>query len=505
MATGTLPLKEQKTGLLRKTGRGLSTSVWIVVAITAVAVLPRFVNLGRESLWWDEAVSVGFAKLSWPSFQLLVSRSEANMMFYHFLLRGWIHLGQSEMAIRSLSAIAGVLTIPVVYFLAKRMFGTKEAVLGALLLAGNTFHVQYSQEARAYSLAVLLVTLSSLFFVRAVELRSVGDSIGYVIATSLAVYTHLFAVLVFAAQLASLVTLAPRKVPWRQLLACVASIGLLCVPFAIFFLRNDSERVSWIQRPTPSDVYHLFGAFAGGKRGIILLYLMACLAAVVFSFLKRRDPLRPYAGWHIGFLLSWLLVPIVASLVMSLRTPIFLDRYLLVSLPAFLLLAAVGVSQIQPRWAFAGAVIILTMLMARSVYRFSTTQHKEDWRGATKYLLANGSPRDALIFFHGAGRNAFGYYSERDGNPGGAGKTLYFDGDSELSPSVYGHLREVYPRVWFIESHAASPALMRQVRSLQESLAIQYSEVSERRFLGVDVFQYSEAISVDRQEAVSVR
>ena len=110
----------------------------------------------------DEIVSVAIARLDWGTFWRVVSRSEANMVLYYGLLHFWINLGESEVAVRSISALAGCLVVPVIYSLGRRMFGTRVALISALLLAVNAFHIKFSQEARSYTLVVLLTALSSL-------------------------------------------------------------------------------------------------------------------------------------------------------------------------------------------------------------------------------------------------------------------------------------------------------------------------------------------------------
>lgn len=139
------------------------------MGIMILATLFRLFHLGSESLWLDEIISVAIAHLDWGTFWRVLSRFEANMAFYYGLLHFWIKLSESEVVVRSLSVIAGLLTVPVSYTLGKRMFGTRAGLLSALLLAINTFHIRFSQEARAYALVVLLTSLSSLFFIRAIE------------------------------------------------------------------------------------------------------------------------------------------------------------------------------------------------------------------------------------------------------------------------------------------------------------------------------------------------
>ena len=116
----------------------------------------------------DESWTVAVVRLDWGAFWKVLSHFEANMGLYYCLLRLWVNLGESEFVLRSLSALAGVLAVGLVYVLGKRLFDTKVGLIGAALLATNSFHIQYSQEARAYSLMVLLTALSSLFFLRAI-------------------------------------------------------------------------------------------------------------------------------------------------------------------------------------------------------------------------------------------------------------------------------------------------------------------------------------------------
>src|SRR6185369_15661206 len=84
-----------------------------VILIAATAF--RFYALGRNSLWIDEATSVALARMPWGRFLHTLWTYEANMTLYYLLLRGWIHLGTSEVVLRSLSAILGVAGVAATY------------------------------------------------------------------------------------------------------------------------------------------------------------------------------------------------------------------------------------------------------------------------------------------------------------------------------------------------------------------------------------------------------
>ena len=122
-----------------------------------------------------------------------------NMVLYYLLLRGWLHLGDSVAFIRGLSVVFAVAAIPAIFLLGRKMHGTSFGLISALLLSVNAFQVRYAQEVRSYSLLVLLVIVSSYFFVSGIESGRRRDWNWYIAASSLAIYAHFFAVLVVVA------------------------------------------------------------------------------------------------------------------------------------------------------------------------------------------------------------------------------------------------------------------------------------------------------------------
>src|ERR1700744_4885801 len=125
--------------------------------------------LGTHSLFLDESVSSTLATAPWHRFANVVSHREANMALYYLLLRGWVVFGHSEIALRSLSVILAVGALWVLIMLARTLFGRRTALLAGLVLAVNPLFIQFAQGVRGYSLALLLVSASSYFFVRGVR------------------------------------------------------------------------------------------------------------------------------------------------------------------------------------------------------------------------------------------------------------------------------------------------------------------------------------------------
>src|SRR5262249_48174350 len=155
---------------------------------------------------------------SWSEMMRILIHQEANMALYYVLLHLWLGIGgDSEFSVRLLSVIFAVAIVPTMYLLARRLFGQRTGLIAGLLVAINPFWLQYAQEARSYSLVILLVPLSTLFFVRAIEKPTASRFAIWVIVNALAVYAHIFAGFVVVGQVISLVWLRNERLPLRSL------------------------------------------------------------------------------------------------------------------------------------------------------------------------------------------------------------------------------------------------------------------------------------------------
>jgi mannosyltransferase len=496
--------KAELSGLGRRTlTQRISGARLALTAIIIVAAVLRLLYLGKESLWFDESASVAIAKLDWAGLWRVVSRSEANMGLYYGLLHVWINLGDSEFVIRCMSAFAGALTVPVVYLLGKRMFGTKVAFISAALLSVNSFHIKYSQEARGYSLVVLLAVVSSLFFVRAIEHRSRNDWAGYVLTSALAVYSHFFGVLVLAAQWASVAFLQPREVPWRRLLLSILMICILLLPLAFFAFTRDTGQLAWVSKTSIYDVYDLFNSLAGGRL-LAVAYFVFCSIALLPVLRAWVHSRASFDTWRYGFVLSWLFVPISSSFAISLVKPIFVDRFLIICLPALVLLAAIGVSQIRQQWLLAGSLVVLLVLSARRIPWNKAQLEKEDWRGATTYVVSHASSNDGILFYTSYGRFGFDYYARRL-RPRSQTVRIVFPDRSDFNParadpddSLLASLPQQYKQIWLVvRFNELDPVLMQRDRSIESILASEYPNAIEKKFTGMWVLRYSRGERVD--------
>jgi mannosyltransferase len=187
---------------LREAVRARSRTFWIVAGLTLLAALLRFATLGVQSFHHDEIVTAsrvlrdGF----WHAMDA-VGFSESAPPLYYALAWFWTQVtGTGEFGLRSLSAVAGVATVPVAYLVGLELRGRRAGLIAAALVAVNPMLLWYSQEARAYALLTLLCAVSLLYCVRALERGRRRDFTLWGLASGLALATHYFAIFPIAVE-----------------------------------------------------------------------------------------------------------------------------------------------------------------------------------------------------------------------------------------------------------------------------------------------------------------
>lgn len=213
-----------------------------LVVTTACGGVLRFWDIGRDSLWEDEAASVFYARL--PLGVLLGSNVDpGNPPGYRIALKGWVALfGEGEAALRSLSALAGMLGVVAVGVLGRLWSGSVGVgLLAALLLAISPYHIYYSREARGYALCVLLGLLSSALLLALLRRPRWVTGAGYALLAGAAPYVHYQGLVLLGAQWCGAGAWwwfagRERRTGWAALSVCLASAGLVAPCVAMYVL-----------------------------------------------------------------------------------------------------------------------------------------------------------------------------------------------------------------------------------------------------------------------------
>jgi len=388
----------------------------VAALVAALAIALGMTRIGSKSLWFDETVSADFASRSFSALLPEIAGGDPNMSLYYVLLNLWRRLfGDSELALRSLSALAGAGAVVAIYALGTRLFSRRIGTFAAALLAVNEFMLQYAQTARGYTLLACLATMSCHLFVVELERPSVSARVAYVVVSAAAVYVHYFAALVLIAQLCTLLLLRRRYPLTLVRAAMAAAVIALCVPAIVFARAGGTSRIDWIPPLTLLSVPSVIVKMAGRSDALTVVFSVAvvwALQRVVREWRRERE--RP-RDWSLLFVLLWLLVPFAIAVAVSFRRPLLQAQYLIVCLPALCLVTAAALSAIEPPKHGTWLVLLCCAVSLVRVVALYRGESIEDWRSAVRYVASEAQPHDQVAFFPPFSKAAFAYYANRSG------------------------------------------------------------------------------------------
>jgi mannosyltransferase len=407
-----------QTRSLAEIVRSRSRAFWILAGLTALGALLRFLTLGVQSYHHDEVVTAarilpgGF----WGAMEG-VGSSESTPPLYYALAWLWSQgFGTAEFGLRSISALAGVATVPVVCLVGVELRGRRAGLLAAALAAVNPMLLWYSQEARAYALLALLCALSLLYCVRAARTGARRDVLLWGIFSGLALATHYFA---FFPLLAEAVVLARRRgrasLPG---LGIVALVGALLAPLAAH--QAASGHAAWITNLSLGRRgWEVAATFLSGETGDIIgqpehpelafLPVALCLAALALLALRCDREERRAARLPLLVGAATLALPVAIALLAPSKDFV-LARNLLPALVPLLLVVAIALS--APSARRLGAVVAAALLAYSFAFcvwvSVSPELQRPDWSGVASRLGAPSAPRATVTWT--LGEAPLGYY-----------------------------------------------------------------------------------------------
>lgn len=262
-----------------------------VAVLTAIAAVLRFWGIGHQGFWYDEADTAQLVGLSAGKMLGLLPHSESTPPLYYCVAWVWVRVfGDTEAGLRSLSAVAGVLVVPVAYAAAARLHSVRVGVVTAALTACSPLLIWYSQEARSYALLVLLCALALLAFAHA-RAAPTGRSLSWWgVFSVLALLTHYYAVVAIVPQAAWLLVAHRRDRRVWVAVGVVAACGAALLPLLVF--QNGTGRDTWIAHspfgPRLRQIIPqaLIGTNAPHRQ--VVKYLAMALALVALGLLALR-------------------------------------------------------------------------------------------------------------------------------------------------------------------------------------------------------------------------
>ena len=497
--------------------------------LLAASIVVRLRCIASKPFWFDECFSAEVARIDWRNFLHLMWWREANMSLYYLLLGGWLHLGHSPFFIRSLSVIASAATLPAIYWVARLLYDRRVALIAVALLAFNAYSVRYAQEARTYALFMLLATLSSGFLTswlgeKREDLRSQSATSNspaflancYIITSVLAVYAHLYAILLIVAHWIAVVPASARSenlAHRADVRRAGKTIAMAVLPLLVFVAKTGAGPIRWIHRPGLQDLLEFFEHLAGGNNAALpVIFLGACIVALIPPGRCLWSRAQTWEVWRCQFMLLWLLFPAMLTLLVSFARPVFLTRYMIFCLPALLILTAAGLSRLNHWFLTPALVVVLLLSFEGTVFVYSNDFDTErDASGAaTNFILDHSQQRDTIIFHIAETRVPYEFFRTlRAGtntispqfraqlgpeilfphhNPG----LDYRDFTGKPTPEFVRTVAQGQPRLWLMLMHngpADKPDPTTEM--LSEVLAERFSKAQCWHFPGVEVRLYS--------------
>ncbi|MBV8085082.1 MAG: glycosyltransferase family 39 protein [Chloroflexi bacterium] len=380
----------------------------IVAALTLLAAVLRLHTLADANPWFDEGFTAWLASFDVPG-MLLRTASDTHPPLSYLLYQGWqAPAGRSIYALRYLSVVFGVLSVPLCAAAARRLGGRFAGFAAAGLLAVSRFHIWWSQQIRMYALVALLCALSIYLVLRALEAHKRS---GWLVAAAglanlLALYTLYFSAVLVALEsaLVLLTAVAHRR---GRLLGVWAGVHLaalaLLAPWLVYFRQHA------IQFP-PSGETLTFGQFASASWSELTLgidtnvsaYLpllagLAALALVLLALAGRRRPVQALwlAAVAGGLPLAAYGVTRLPGLFFSAA---YQTRYDLPALPALVVLLAFGAS-LLPSWTKLAPLAVYAGVAVFVLPPFYADRHRtDDYQSLARFVQAYERPGDVLLF-----------------------------------------------------------------------------------------------------------
>ena len=470
---------------------------WEIICVTVLGTFLRFYHIGVKSLWIDEAFSFRSAQLPLSQIWGAQALVEPNPPLYYTLLKLWIlFFGESEAALRSLSALIGILTIPLIYVLGRSLGNQQLGLIAALLLAISPINIQYSQEARGYTLLTLAVTLVILglvgllsdpegskmpigqAFIQNLFSKPSSDSrsraklttdlawLVYIVGLSLAFYAHSTAVFLPVISSIGVSIFWMRNLRfnktffWNWIIA--NTVILVVWAWWLIFMLRQTHLNSWIPfTPLKNAILILSEVWIepGREPERILkackyLFFLGLASLGLWRWRNNIDKLTLINTFLVGF-------PLLVFIV-SLYRPLFIPRvFLWTTIPLYLLLAS-GILAFRSRFMGILILTILFTLQLRSIDNYYRQSSQEPWNQVANHVASQMRKGDIILFYPSNSAILLNYYC-----PSNFSKIVHyglvrsypeikyleFDNTTALSIADIPNKISTVKRVWFVRRY----------------------------------------------------
>lgn len=397
-----------------------SLSIVVLLVIIGVGAFLRFQGLAAESLWYDEVFAVRMAA---QPLSTVLAAEIFNPPLYFLSLHFWIRLigATDEASVRLLPALLGLVSIPLVYLLTRKLLSNLQALVVTAWVSIASFHIYFAQETKTYTLHLVLTLLSSLFLWNYLKKGfRTQPLILVVLLNTMALYAHYYSVFFVAAQNLVFLALFFRQevpegstqksvfvkwtvaqfltvlfyAPWLANMFAAAGSGgqvrrhfLLKIPQAFFSLLLGDTLIP-LDEAAVRDIAGTLASY-----WYILLPAFLLFAGLGLESL-RRIKWRSEAVVFFGILAF---SPIVMAALVSLKVMLFEERYFYFLSPYLYALVVIAISSLPKRQALYSFGLVALLGLGTWNYFNSPRFGKDQWRDVVSYVEQNFREGDRVI------------------------------------------------------------------------------------------------------------
>jgi len=413
----------------------------VLAIIILVGISLRLYKLDSQCLWYDETTKIASAKCQY-TLREFFQHADPKEVVYTLLLKIWMKIfGDSEFAVRSMSVLFGVLSVFFIYILASELFSETVGLISSFLLSISPFHIYYSQQNLLYTLFLLLAILSTLIFVRVYNTNKKILYLAYFIVNILLCYTHFFGLYILLIHNASLYFFKKSDFFKKKWLITQGLLIILVVFFIFLILYmeprpNQIGQLDWISKPNFGLIIDTLKALAyGGEKLaqggngleigagrltvaklLILIYALLLMKAGLLYKIFTVDKgslsnTSIFKKQKIIFLFSWLVIPVLLTFIFSfLFFPVYVVRYLIIIIPAFLILLALGILNIKSLKKKLFVFFLILILDSQALFVYFHPIETPSWREISSKVKEMAAPEDMLVFVPLEQIVSFAYY-----------------------------------------------------------------------------------------------
>lgn len=383
--------------------KSVYATVFILICIIGSFAISQLLLI-HNSIRLDEAQSLWQTSHS-AAGTLKVVAQDVHVPLYHMILHFWqIVVGPSIESARFLSFLFFVLTIPFVFLLARKVLSVDWSLFVVFLFSFSPFMNWYANEARMYTLLVLVATISHFYFMNLIESKGKKGWLGYTLSAMVGVYTHYIFIFSLLAQ--GIYFLYKRKAFIAGTLRKFIGLAILLIveltPWFLYFRSLGSASNTSPNLPLPStvDFFNVYSQFSFGFQNDSANTLIASTwpLLVIVSFLSVKYGHR--LDKKMGYMLIAAFLPVLLVFGLSyVVTPFFLGRYLSAGVVPLTIIVVWFISHYQKKVSLAASTLMVGLVIFFSLQQYfsGSTPVKEDFHAAASYLDSHAKAHDVVI------------------------------------------------------------------------------------------------------------